>query len=40
MTDGGYVECPACHKHFWISIEVEGDRIVGFSPNPGEPGFK
>lgn len=35
----GYVECPKCHKDFWISILIKEDVIINVAINPTKAGF-
>ena len=29
----GYVECPICHRDFWVSVAITDDRIASVSVN-------
>jgi len=35
----GYVECPKCHKDFWIKIVVNSDRIERAEVDVGRLGY-
>lgn len=35
----GYIECPICHKDFWINIFVIDDKISYFQINLNKAGY-
>jgi len=30
----GYTECPACHKDFYVTVQIRRDVIEGVEPDP------
>lgn len=35
----GYVECPNCHRDFWVNIRVEKGVVKDVTVNRDKPGF-
>lgn len=38
-TGEGYVECPHCHRDFWITIQVQNDVITSAEVDLARPGY-
>lgn len=38
-TGDGYVECPHCHRDFWVTIRVEHDVIASVEVDAARPGY-